>query len=99
MSLGVLSPSLNTPQNSDGILIGDKLYSEVFLAIDNSIVGAERLGTTPSMLDGLDHETETDLRILGCELIQSAGILLRLPQVAVCLFFTCLLVINQCDCC
>uniref|UniRef100_A0AAY4AGI2 Cyclin-like domain-containing protein n=1 Tax=Denticeps clupeoides TaxID=299321 RepID=A0AAY4AGI2_9TELE len=26
--------------------------------------------------------TETDLRILGCELVQSAGILLRLPQVA-----------------
>ncbi|XP_056599881.1 cyclin-L1 [Triplophysa dalaica] len=82
MSLGVLSPSLNIPQSSYGILIGDKLYSEVFLAIDNSIVGEERLGTTPSMLDGLDHETETDLRILGCELIQSAGILLRLPQVA-----------------
>uniref|UniRef100_A0A8C2KXE0 Cyclin L1 n=1 Tax=Cyprinus carpio TaxID=7962 RepID=A0A8C2KXE0_CYPCA len=34
------------------------------------------------MLDGLDCETETDLRILGCELIQAAGILLRLPQVA-----------------
>uniref|UniRef100_A0A3B4CAK0 Cyclin-L1 n=1 Tax=Pygocentrus nattereri TaxID=42514 RepID=A0A3B4CAK0_PYGNA len=34
------------------------------------------------MLDGLDLHTETDLRILGCELIQSAGILLRLPQVA-----------------
>uniref|UniRef100_A0A3P9PTS8 Cyclin L1a n=1 Tax=Poecilia reticulata TaxID=8081 RepID=A0A3P9PTS8_POERE len=34
------------------------------------------------MLDGLDLNTETDLRILGCELIQSAGILLRLPQVA-----------------
>uniref|UniRef100_A0A673MW72 Cyclin-L1 n=1 Tax=Sinocyclocheilus rhinocerous TaxID=307959 RepID=A0A673MW72_9TELE len=34
------------------------------------------------MLDGLDQKTETDLRILGCELIQSAGILLRLPQVA-----------------
>uniref|UniRef100_A0A671KDT1 Cyclin-L1-like n=1 Tax=Sinocyclocheilus anshuiensis TaxID=1608454 RepID=A0A671KDT1_9TELE len=34
------------------------------------------------MLDGLDHETETDLRILGCELIQAAGILLHLPQVA-----------------
>uniref|UniRef100_A0A672GUW9 Uncharacterized protein n=1 Tax=Salarias fasciatus TaxID=181472 RepID=A0A672GUW9_SALFA len=32
------------------------------------------------MLDGLDLNTETDLRILGCELIQSAGILLRLPQ-------------------
>uniref|UniRef100_A0A672PLP3 Cyclin L1 n=1 Tax=Sinocyclocheilus grahami TaxID=75366 RepID=A0A672PLP3_SINGR len=34
------------------------------------------------MLDGLDRETETDLRILGCELIQAAGILLHLPQVA-----------------
>nr|XP_055057693.1 cyclin-L1 isoform X1 [Misgurnus anguillicaudatus] len=82
MSLGVSSPSLNTPANNQGILIGDKVYSEVFLAIDSSIVGEERLSTTPSMLDGLDHETETDLRILGCELIQSAGILLRLPQVA-----------------
>ncbi|XP_050993650.1 cyclin-L1 isoform X2 [Labeo rohita] len=82
MSLGVLSPHMNTPPNSQGILIGDKVYSEVFLAIDSSIIPEERLSTTPSMLDGLDHETETDLRILGCELIQSAGILLRLPQVA-----------------
>ncbi|XP_065133156.1 cyclin-L1 isoform X3 [Paramisgurnus dabryanus] len=82
MSLGVSSPSLNTPANNQGILIGDKVYSEVFLAIDSSIVGEERLSTTPSMLDGLDHETETDVRILGCELIQSAGILLRMPQVA-----------------
>lgn len=30
----------------------------------------------------MDAETETDLRILGCELIQTAGILLKLPQVA-----------------
>ncbi|XP_016096223.1 cyclin-L1 isoform X1 [Sinocyclocheilus grahami] len=82
MSLGVLSPHVNTPANSQGILIGDKVYSEVFLAIDSSIIPEESLSSTPSMLDGLDHETETDLRILGCELIQSAGILLRLPQVA-----------------
>ncbi|XP_077088097.1 cyclin-L1 [Siphateles boraxobius] len=82
MSLGVLSPHLNTPPTNQGILIGDKVYSEVFLAIDSSIIPDERFSTTPSMLDGLDHETETDLRILGCELIQSAGILLRLPQVA-----------------
>ncbi|MXQ80237.1 hypothetical protein E5288_WYG006396 [Bos mutus] len=34
------------------------------------------------MQDGLDLPSETDLRILGCELIQAAGILLRLPQVA-----------------
>ena len=37
---------------------------------------------TPSQAHGLTREDETDLRILGCELIQSSGILLRLPQVA-----------------
>ncbi|XP_062384028.1 cyclin-L1 [Sardina pilchardus] len=78
----IASPHLNTPALNEGILIGDKHYSEVYLAIDSSIVPEERLSPTPSMLDGLDLETETDLRILGCELIQSAGILLRLPQVA-----------------
>ncbi|XP_075124852.1 cyclin-L1 isoform X2 [Leptodactylus fuscus] len=67
---------------NDGILIGDRLYSEVYLTIDNSIIPEERLSPTPSMLDGLDLNAETDLRILGCELIQSAGILLRMPQVA-----------------
>ncbi|XP_029472711.1 cyclin-L1 isoform X2 [Rhinatrema bivittatum] len=65
-----------------GILIGDRVYSEVYLTIDNSLIPEERLSPTPSMQDGLDLHTETDLRILGCELIQSAGILLRLPQVA-----------------
>ncbi|XP_072550734.1 cyclin-L1a isoform X1 [Salminus brasiliensis] len=72
----------NAVTNSEGILIGDKVYSEVFLTIDNSLIPEEKLSPTPSMLDGLDLHTETDLRILGCELIQSAGILLRLPQVA-----------------
>ncbi|MGH0160351.1 UNVERIFIED_CONTAM: hypothetical protein FKN15_056030 [Acipenser sinensis] len=71
----------NSSTGNEGILIGDKVYSEVFLAIDNSLIPEERLSTTPSMSDGLDLHNETDLRILGCELIQSAGILLRLPQV------------------
>lgn len=71
----------NNSQSNDGILIGDKIYSEVFLTIDNSLIPEEKLSPTPSMQDGLDLQTETDLRILGCELIQSAGILLRLPQV------------------
>uniref|UniRef100_A0A672MJG8 Cyclin-L1-like n=1 Tax=Sinocyclocheilus grahami TaxID=75366 RepID=A0A672MJG8_SINGR len=75
-------PAANAPANSEGILIGDKVYSEVFLTIDNSLIPEENLSPTPSMQDGLDLYTETDLRILGCELIQSAGILLRLPQVA-----------------
>uniref|UniRef100_A0A3Q1HAJ3 Uncharacterized protein n=1 Tax=Anabas testudineus TaxID=64144 RepID=A0A3Q1HAJ3_ANATE len=82
MAAGPLSVSSNASTNNDGILIGDKVYSEVYLTIDNSLVPEERLSPTPSMLDGLDLNTETDLRILGCELIQSAGILLRLPQVA-----------------
>ncbi|KAF6718788.1 Cyclin-L1 [Oryzias melastigma] len=82
MAADPLSVSSNASTNNEGILIGDKVYSEVFLTIDNSLVPDERLSTTPSMLDGLDLSTETDLRILGCELIQSAGILLRLPQVA-----------------
>uniref|UniRef100_A0A3B4AS77 Uncharacterized protein n=1 Tax=Periophthalmus magnuspinnatus TaxID=409849 RepID=A0A3B4AS77_9GOBI len=82
MAAGPLSVSSNASTNNDGILIGDKMYSEVYLTIDNSLIPEERLSPTPSMLDGLDLSTETDLRILGCELIQSAGILLRLPQVA-----------------
>uniref|UniRef100_A0A8C7U2X4 Cyclin-L1 n=1 Tax=Oncorhynchus mykiss TaxID=8022 RepID=A0A8C7U2X4_ONCMY len=82
MAAGPLSAVPNTSTNSDGILIGDRVYSEVYLTISNSLIPEERLQPTPSMLDGLDLHTETDLRILGCELIQSAGILLRLPQVA-----------------
>ncbi|KAK2538536.1 cyclin-L1 isoform X1 [Columba livia] len=70
------------PPTAPGILIGDRLYSEVSLTIDHSLIPEERLSPTPSMQDGLDLQCETDLRILGCELIQAAGILLRLPQVA-----------------
>ncbi|XP_045153400.1 cyclin-L1 [Echinops telfairi] len=71
-----------TTATTGGILIGDRLYSEVSLTIDHSLIPEERLSPTPSMQDGLDLPSETDLRILGCELIQAAGILLRLPQVA-----------------
>ncbi|XP_054838389.1 cyclin-L1 isoform X1 [Eublepharis macularius] len=70
------------PPPAAGILIGDRLYSEVSLTIDHSLIPEERLSPTPSMQDGLDLQSETDLRILGCELIQGAGIILRLPQVA-----------------
>lgn len=71
-----------TTTATGGILIGDRLYSEVSLTIDHSLIPEERLSPTPSMQDGLDLPSETDLRILGCELIQAAGILLRLPQVS-----------------
>ncbi|KAK3788029.1 hypothetical protein RRG08_051103 [Elysia crispata] len=57
-------------------------FSRVELTLENVLIPDEKLSETPSMLDGLDKEVETDLRILGCELIQTAGILLKLPQVA-----------------
>ncbi|KAM4651894.1 cyclin-L2 isoform 2-T2 [Discoglossus pictus] len=68
--------------SSEGILIGDKIYSGVMITLDNCLMPEERCAMTPSIVDGLELETETDLRCVGCELIQSAGILLRLPQVA-----------------
>ncbi|XP_059146076.1 cyclin-L1-like [Physella acuta] len=57
-------------------------FSRVVLTLDNVLIPDDKLSETPSMLDGLEKEVETDLRILGCELIQTAGILLKLPQVA-----------------
>lgn len=58
-----------------------KLYGKVVLTLKNQLLPEEKLTNTPSQSDGLDLETETDLRIYGCELIQTAGILLKLPQV------------------
>jgi len=60
----------------------NKQYGRVVISLENCLLPEERLVSTPSSNDGLDPETEMDLRILGCELIQTAGILLRLPQVA-----------------
>lgn len=59
-----------------------KLYGRVILSLENCLLPKERLDSAPSAQDGLDKEAEMDLRILGCEMIQTAGILLRLPQVA-----------------
>ncbi|KAI8517304.1 Cyclin-L1 [Branchiostoma belcheri] len=62
--------------------IGDKEFSGVVITLENCLLPSDRLDTTPSVNDGLEHETEVDLRILGCEYIQTAGVLLRLPQTA-----------------
>lgn len=58
-----------------------KPYGKVVLTLKNQLLPDDRLSVTPSQLDGLGSETEADLRIYGCELIQTAGILLKLPQV------------------
>nr|XP_054301183.1 cyclin-L2 isoform X1 [Pongo pygmaeus] len=70
------------PSGSQGVLIGDRLYSGVLITLENCLLPDDKLRFTPSMSSGLDTDTETDLRVVGCELIQAAGILLRLPQVA-----------------
>lgn len=59
-----------------------KNYGKIVLTLYNCLLPESVFKETPSQADGLDIETETDLRILGCELIQTAGILLKLPQVA-----------------
>ena len=58
-----------------------KSYGKIVLTLENVLIPKEKLAPTPSSLDGLDPECETDLRIMGCELIQTSGILLKLPQV------------------
>ncbi|KAM9688053.1 cyclin-L2 isoform 1-T1 [Trichechus inunguis] len=67
---------------SQGVLIGDRLYSGVLITLENCLLPDDKLRFTPSMSSGLDTDIETGLRVVGCELIQAAGILLRLPQVA-----------------
>ncbi|CAG9792860.1 unnamed protein product [Diatraea saccharalis] len=59
-----------------------KNYGKIVLTLYNCLLPESAFKETPSQADGLDIETETDLRILGCEMIQTAGILLKLPQVA-----------------
>lgn len=59
-------------------------YGKIVLTLENAILPSDKLeADTNSQIDGLSKENEHDLRILGCELIQTAGILLKLPQVSI----------------
>ncbi|KRY47551.1 Cyclin-L2, partial [Trichinella britovi] len=57
-----------------------RLYSGVSITLENPILPAEILSNPPSLADGMDYETERAVRFCGCDLIQRASILLRLPQ-------------------
>jgi hypothetical protein len=62
--------------------VAKRNYGKILLTLENAILPPAKLESkTVSQEDGLSPETEQDLRILGCELIQTAGILLKLPQV------------------
>ncbi|RXG53228.1 Cyclin-L2 [Armadillidium vulgare] len=60
--------------------VAAKKFGNIVMTLDNVLIPVEKLNNSPSQQDGLDLETELDLRILGCELIQTSGILLKLPQ-------------------
>ena len=60
-----------------------KEYHSVEIQLGTVVIPREKLEMTPSMEEGLKPETETELRNMGGELIQKAGIYLRLPQVAI----------------
>ncbi|XP_065890051.1 cyclin-L1-like [Dysidea avara] len=57
-------------------------YSRIEIALENRVIPEEKLENTPSRKHGISEELERDLRVVGCEYIQCAGLLLRLPQVA-----------------
>lgn len=48
------------------------------VALNNPLASLEQLETTVSRKNGVSEELEEDLRNLGGELIESAGILLKL---------------------
>jgi hypothetical protein len=49
-----------------------------YTEIDTFYPPAERLQDSPSRRDGVDESAEASLRAYGCQLVQEAGILLRL---------------------
>lgn len=57
-------------------------YDQILISLENCILPVEKIDETPSMKNGLDRDTENDLRLFACEMIQTAGILLKIPQVA-----------------
>ena len=59
-----------------------KEFDKTVLTLDNCIIPRGRLLNTPSSKDGMSRDTEIDIRIKGCECIQSAGLLLKVPQVS-----------------
>jgi len=73
-------PSLTALANSETTVKEE--YGHIRLDISNSVLPREKLASSPSANDGLAEDTELQIRSLGCELIQLAGKLLKLPQVA-----------------
>merc|ERR550539_2311929 len=70
------------PSTTNIDMIPKDQFGHIKLDISNSVLPYEKLNQTPSSNDGLPDEIEMQIRSLGCEMIQLAGKLLKLPQVA-----------------
>jgi hypothetical protein len=51
------------------------------LHLDSFYLTEEQLENSPSRQDGIDKDTEANLRMYGCEIIQEAGLMLSFDQV------------------
>ncbi|KAJ1990907.1 hypothetical protein GGI25_003368 [Coemansia spiralis] len=51
------------------------------LSLRNPLITLKQINASPSQTRGMPAELEADMRAYGCHLIQSAGIILRVPQV------------------
>jgi len=72
----------NSPSSNSQGVASVRSYGHIRLDISNSVLPLDKLSPTPSAKDGLSEEIEMQIRSLGCDLIQIAGKLLKLPQVA-----------------
>lgn len=64
-----------------------KEYGKISIGLENRVIPEDKLENTPSRKHGVSEELERDLRVVGCEYIQSAGLLLKLPQVNISAIF------------
>ena len=81
-SSGTLAASSSSGSAAATTTTTTSQFGHIVLDISNSVLPLERLSVTPSSLDGLKEQDEFGLRSLGCDYIQIAGKLLRLPQVS-----------------
>ena len=72
----------NSPSSNSQGVASVRSYGHIRLDISNSVLPLDKLSPTPSAKDGLSEEIEMQIRSMGCDLIQIAGKLLKLPQVA-----------------
>ena len=72
----------NSPSSNSQGVASVRSYGHIRLDISNSVLPLDKLSPTPSAKDGLSEEIEMQIRSLGCDLIQIAGKLLKLPQVS-----------------